>query len=330
MDIQNRVVNYYKSNPFIQKYLKGINAKTNEILLNINGKEKNVTIEELEAMKSEADLITEAPVVPDVPVMPEASVVPVDTPIVASEPVVPEAPSMSIETPIEEEIPAAVETPVEPIETNQNVSVTPQEYDISKETLNDIKILSELKNKDGLDNLLKKFAVNPSTGLIDINTAISVVTRNTMDEVEKAIKNNYVFNSDSTLYDIEGHFEGQNEPGYLSEDEQIANSFNNIKIYIDASKMYPDQVNYNEAQIATFMQTYIKKVKEELHGSQGAVPATAPKDGSESVTNTPVTPAIQENAGTANASAGFADIFVLTVIVLVYAVIIINLILKIK
>ena len=282
MDIQNRVVNYYKSNPFIQKYLKGINGKTNEILLNINGQEKSITIDELEAIKSEADLVAPTPTEPVAPVEPVS------------------------QAPVQEQ------------------------YMATKETLNDIKILTELKNKDGLDNLLKKFAVNPTTGLIDINTAISIVTRNTMDEVEKAIKNNYMFDSDSTKYDIEGHYEGQNVAGFVSEDEQIANSFNNIKIYIDASKMYPDQVNYNEAQISAFMQTYIKKVKEELHGSEGTVPAAAPKTEGEPVTNTPAQAPVQENVQPASSSAGFADIFVLTVIVLVYAVIIVNLILKIK
>lgn len=282
MDIQNRVVNYYKSNPFIQKYLKGINGKTNEILLNINGQEKSITIDELEAIKSEADLVAPTPTEPVAPVEPVS------------------------QAPVQEQ------------------------YMAPKETLNDIKILTELKNKDGLDNLLKKFAVNPTTGLIDINTAISIVTRNTMDEVEKAIKNNYMFDSDSTKYDIEGHYEGQNVAGFASEDEQIANSFNNIKIYIDASKMYPDQVNYNEAQISAFMQTYIKKVKEELHGSEGTVPAVAPKTEGEPVTNTPAQAPVQENVQPASSSAGFADIFVLTVIVLVYAVIIVNLILKIK
>jgi len=282
MDIQNRVVNYYKSNPFIQKYLKGINGKTNEILLNINGQEKSITIDELEAIKSEADLVAPTPTEPVAPVEPVS------------------------QAPVQEQ------------------------YMAPKETLNDIKILTELKNKDGLDNLLKKFAVNPTTGLIDINTAISIVTRNTMDEVEKAIKNNYMFDSDSTKYDIEGHYEGQNVAGFASEDEQIANSFNNIKIYIDASKMYPDQVNYNEAQISAFMQTYIKKVKEELHGSEGTVPAVAPKTEGEPVTNAPAQAPVQENVQPASSSAGFADIFVLTVIVLVYAVIIVNLILKIK
>lgn len=299
MDIQNRVVNYYKNNPFIQKYLKGINGKTNAILLNINGQEKSITIDELEAIKSEADLISPAPVAPVAPVEPVATVEPSQV--------------SSVNT-IE----------AEPVSTVQ------EQYVAQKETLNDIKILTELKNKDGLDNLLKKFAVNSTTGLIDINTAISIVTRNTMDEVEKAIKNNYVFNSDSTMYDIEGHFDGQNVTGFVSEDEQIANSFNNIKIYIDASKMYPDQVNYNEAQISAFMQTYIKKVKEELHGNEGTVPATQPKKDVEPVTNTPVQTPVQENIQPASSSAGFADIFVLTVIVLVYAVIIINLILKIK
>ena len=79
------------------------------------------------------------------------------------------------------------------------------------------------------------------------------------------------------------------------------------------------------------MQTYITKVKEELHGSEGSVPASEPQaPAAQEVPSIPTPPeaGIQEIQN--NASAGFADIFVLTVIVLVYAVIIINLILKIK
>ena len=76
--------------------------------------------------------------------------------------------------------------------------------------------------------------------------------------------------------------------------------------------MYPEQVNYNDNQINELYKTYFNKVNEKLHG--GVAPKVAQT-------------ANNENA-TASPSAGFADIFVLTVIVLVYAVIIVNLILK--
>ena len=72
--------------------------------------------------------------------------------------------------------------------------------------------LTELKNKEGLNNLIKKFAVNPSTGLIDINQAISKVTKNTIDEVVRAIRNNYEFDTNMSNYDIDEFLQDSNIP----------------------------------------------------------------------------------------------------------------------
>lgn len=312
MDIKTRVLNYYKNNQFIQKYIKGIDQTANEVVLEYNGQKKSVSVDLLEAISSEMDLISlfnptpaveAAPVV--TPVAPEVQPAPASTPQVnASIPV--------------------VNAEIVP-ESKEQVLLTEKE-ELNKETLNDIKILNELKNKEGLNNLIKKFAVNPSTGLIDINEAIKKVTRNTMDEVEKSIRNGYEFDTDLTKYDIDGKYNGTPVSGMSSEDEKIARAFNNIKLFIDASKMYSDQVNYTESQVSTFMKTFIDKVKEELHGSV-SVPVNTPVE-----PTTPQKPNVfkDESTGGVSSSAGFADIFVLTVIVLVYAVIIINLVMKLK
>ena len=179
MDIQSKVVNYYKNNQFIQKYLKGMDPKTNEVVLDYNGETRRINIDSLETIRSEEELnnffqgkVVAAPVepvVPEVPQMPEV-------------PVTPEVPSM----------PTLESSTITPVAKEQTMLT--DNTDLKKETLNDIKLLTELKNKEGLDNVLKKFAVNPSTGLIDINSAISTITRNTMNEVEKEIKNNYDYN----------------------------------------------------------------------------------------------------------------------------------------
>ena len=42
MDIQSKVVNYYKNNQFIQKYLKGMDPKTNEVVLDYNGETRRI------------------------------------------------------------------------------------------------------------------------------------------------------------------------------------------------------------------------------------------------------------------------------------------------
>ena len=275
MDIQNRVINYYNNNAFIQSYLKGIDTETGEIILSFNGEGKRITIDNLETIKSIEELNTYF-------------------------------------------------NPVQNTDLN-NVTVSPvttSDNTVTNESLNDMKLLIELKNKEALDNLLKKFAINPSTGLIDINVALSKVTRNTMNEVEKSIKNGYDFSLNAMDYDIEGNFIGTPAMANISEDELISKSFNNVKVYIDAAKMYPDQVNYNDAQVNTFMQTYIRKVKEELHKNDA--PVQAP------INQAPVAPQVVSEEIPASTSAGFADIFVLTIIVLVYAVIIVNLVIKLK
>ena len=361
MDIQSRVVNYYKNNQFIQKYLKGIDSKTNELVVTFNNEDRRISIDLLENIKSEDDLISAlngntinavpvaeevAPEIPEVPVMEQVAEPVVSSPEpVVSAPVMPEVPAMEPvadpvvsnpepvaapvmpEAPTMEPAPSPVvnnPTPIVP-ESREQVMLTTQE-DLSRESLNDIKILVELKNKDGLNNVLKKYAVNPSTGLIDINQAISTVTQNTMNEVIQSIKNNYEFDSNLSNYEIDGKYIGNPIIATSSEDERIVQSFGNIKLFLDASKMYPEQVNYNDEQINNFMKTYIDKVKAELSG--GAAPAV--QSNPEPVVAGPVVNNNQPNEVPVSASAGFADIFVLTVIVLVYAVIIVNLIIRLK
>lgn len=299
MDIQNRVVNFYKNNQFSHSYMLGIDPVTNNVIIGFNGKTKRVSIDVLESFKTEEDIRN---YIEDKVILKENNIS--DT-----------LPEFDLGNSVNE----VTVTPVV-----QKESVITNNYAQVKENLNDIKILNELKNKDGLDNILKKFAVNESTGLIDINKAISVVTRNTMNEVEKAIRNKYDFDTDFSNYDIDGKYIGSSNIGTSTDDEKIFSSFKNIKLYLDAAKMYPDQANYTDEQINVFMRTYISKVKEELYGNENSV-----KNEVIDSAIPPVVNSVNEDVSS-NKSAGFADIFVLTVIVLVYAVIIVNLILKLN
>ena len=279
----SRIQECLRNNRYIQKYIKGFDARTKELVLNYKQGERRITIDSLEKINSEEMLISFL-----------------------------EGKSISNESPVEN----VVEEVKQPIPAMQAELV--ESEDLSKHTLKDIKLLTELKNKNGLDNVLKEIAINPTTGLIDINYAISKVTKNTMEEVEKSINNNYEFSDDLSKFDLDGKYNGSLVEGNSTTDEKIIKSFGNIKVLLDASKMYPEQANYNDEQISAFMKTYMNKVKEVLQkdvSKANYVDTVAP---TQDINNVPV------------AKAGFADIFVLTFIVLVYAVIIVNLILKLS
>lgn len=274
MDVKTRLINYYKNNEFIQKYIKGIDSITNEIVLACNGLTKNISIDELENITNETAVIS----------------------------------FLNDNTYLREE---KVE---EPLITMVEPKVISSELD--RETLNDIKILTEIKSKSGLDNILKDFAVNESTGLIDINKAIAIVEKNTIDEVVKSIKEHSDFDLDLQNYDKAGRFIGVPTTSDRLDDDKIASSFNNIKVYLEAASMYPDQAEFTEEDINNKMKEYIDKVKAILNPVK-----EAPKQVMQSVPTEPAT---------VNQSAGFADIFVLCLIVIVYAIIIVNLILKLS
>ena len=273
MDIKTRLVSYYNSNPFIQKYIKGLNQSTGEIVLSYNGFTKNISISELENINDETAVISFLN----------------NNTFLRDEP--------------KEEPPISMAEP----------KVISSESD--KETLNDIKILTEIKSKAGLDNLLKDFAVNESTGLIDINKAIDIVEKNTIDEVVKSIREHYDFDLDLQNYDKVGKFTGTVNFSNASDDEKIASSFNNVKVYLEAANMYIDQVHFTDEDINKKMKEYIDKVKAVLNPVKEEPKKVIP------LAEDKITPTVSQNAG-------FADIFVLCLIVIVYAIIIVNLILK--
>ena len=270
MDVKNKLINYYKNNNFIQKYISGMNVNTNEIVLSYNGLTKNISIDDLEKISSEEEIVS-----------------------FLNNDIQPNEESISV---------------VEP-------KVISNELD--RETLNDIKILTEIKSKSGLDNLLKDFAINESTGLIDINKAIEIVEKNTIDEVVKSVKEHYDFDLNLENYDKTGKHIANSILSDRSDDEKIVSSFNNIKVYLEAANMYVEQAHFTEEDINKKLSEYINKVKAILYPIK-----------SEPKPNIPEVEKIEAKGAYTNQSAGFADIFVLSIIVIVYAIIIVNLVLK--
>ena len=106
-----------------------------------------------------------------------------------------------------------------------------------QKTLNDIALLTELKSKDGLDNVLKEFAIKEETGLLDFNVALNKVVGNTIREVERSISSRTDFSSDLTKYDIQGNFIGELIQADSSPDEKIMKGFQNIMKVFKKKKM---------------------------------------------------------------------------------------------
>ena len=297
MDVQARVVNYYKSNSFIKDFMKGIDAKTGEVILVYNGENRRISIDKLEKILSEGDLI---------------NYLEGNTPIMQEETKEVKAPET-----LNDSVVNNVGVSNNVVANNGVQKLVEEQKFTDQKTLNDIALLTELKSKDGLDNVLKEFAIKEETGLLDFNVALNKVVGNTIREVERSISSRTDFSSDLTKYDIQGNFIGELIQADSSPDEKIMKGFQNINVYLNASKMYPEQVNFDPQGIETFKNSYIAKVKSDLGLNAPVRAESAPKK-----------QLVLENNEVKN--AGFADVFVLTVIVLVYAAIIVNLIIKLK
>lgn len=185
MNTVDRLKKYYSdpSNSSVIGYIKGIKKDTEEIILEKDGKTEFVSMDDLE--NGNFDFTTFNLKVQNIPNS-------VDT----IETLMPEVPeTMVSNTPVENTVPQ-VEEPIEELHHEEPIS--------SKITLNDLKTLAELNNKETLDKALKEFASNPQTGEVDINRVINTIISNTVEEVAKAIVNNQVLPTELYKYDSMG------------------------------------------------------------------------------------------------------------------------------
>ncbi len=318
-EFKKRAIDFYKNNPDKQQYISGIDEKTCKVAIKTklpNGQDKieEVSIEELENGTFDWNKVmapVATPVVENIPTVEAVNPEPVQ-----SVPTVEEIPQVQPVAPV---APAPV---VEPINTNVS--------------LNDVKTLFEtsttdLNSKNTLDAVIKSFASTPD-GNVDINKAISVVTENSMNAVVLAAKENKCLPNELYKYDKQGIIiANDNNMPYTGVNPEIEKAFNNVLVYANGASLYG--ITYTSEVIDQAKQAFISNVNAKL--AQGGV-SQAPE--------TPITPdnvapaaPVQEQSKTLNLAlenneekAGFADIFILVMIVAVYAVIIANLILKIK
>lgn len=228
----------------------------------------------------------------------------------------------------EEEKIEVMEEPIEQLSVEQ--PQTQNDNLNNKMTLNDVKTLVELNNKDTLDKIVSSFSKNPD-GTPDIGGAVVQVTNNSINAAVTSIMENRPFSTELYKYDVTGKpiMKEDVSINKVSMDDAINHSFDNVLIYTDVASMYG--ITYTDEQKEMARGNYATSVKNTL--------ANLGYNYNESKIETPVseTP-IQEPekvksmtyAPVDNRKAGFADIFILSIIVLVYAAIIVNLIMKLR
>ena len=198
----------------------------------------------------------------------------------------------------------------------------PQEFII--QNLNDMYNAILAKNENAINKALSTFAVD-QTGSININSAIKTMTDNSMNNVINSIKNNTILPSDFSMYDIKGNLIVS--PNQLQGDQNLQNlidtSFRNILIYVEAAKLR--NVVFSEEQISAAKTKYETNIKDKMN-----VLGLNNSSQKQSAQVLELKPTNEISPDKDIKKAGFADILILTIIVLIYAAIIINLVSKLK
>lgn len=291
-DLQKRIFDYFDSHAFASNYTVGVNQ---EGKLVIKGIENPVDISELEKIQTEEELNH----------------------------FINNYNSNSMDV-----VQNNIEEPIKPDVVDNTTFETMSDVDLNRVTLEDIKLLVfDLKDLNGLNNTIKSFALNDA-GSVDIERALSIVMQNTMDEAVRCIMDNTSFSTNLRDYSIDGKYIGSQLKTLSNQNEILNASFENINIYIEASKLYGK--NYSIDQIRD---EYIKRVNTLLEDKKRVINNNQALDNQVN-TNNQSQNIITDNQNTIqneeNNQAGFADVFVLALIVLVYAAIIVNLVMKLS
>lgn len=184
------------------------------------------------------------------------------------------------------------------------------------------------KNEKLIDKALEEFAID-STGKININKAIKVVTDNSADNVIECVRDSKKLPTELSSYDITGKCIVEKVSEENIEPENLINSsFNNILVYVEAAKL--KNISFSDEQIKTAKDKYKTQINDKINvmGLNKTKEETKIVDFESKKQEKQM--ALQLRPDTSIRRAGFADIIILTMIVVVYAAIIINLIMKIK
>lgn len=249
------------------------------------------------------------------------------------------------ETPVVEEPEVIEEISEEPVVENQNAEIEEildenVEATITNPTLYDFNNAVQEKNIEKVDSMLATFAVNVNTGLVDVDRAVKVATSTTFNEAIKCVQNNTNFSTDLSHYDITGKsIVKQDELASPVNAQDICDkSFENILVHVRAAKL--KGVIYDEEKQAKAKVSYTTLFNDRLNvmGLNKNIEEPKKEEVVEEKEENTVQFAMQPSKKKELAlrpttdirKAGFADVFILTAIVIVYTVIIVNLIMKLS
>lgn len=212
--------------------------------------------------------------------------------------------------------------PEEEIEELNDIEIT--NTDKVPTTLKQMNECAHDKKEALIDKALATFAIDEKTGNININKAIKKITDNSVNNVVNAFKDNKNISTNLSDYDIMGNqiVESLSSEVKVNIDKMIEDSFNNIMVYVEIAKL--KNIIYNVDQIANAKNKYATSIKDKLN----VLGLNKENDSEDSNSSESVTSDIKPDNDLKK--AGFADILILTVIILIYAAIIINLIMKLK
>lgn len=296
-DVIERLKNFCLNNPELMEkgIIKGINSVDGKVVLEKNGVSKNISIDDLEQGLFDFD---------NFELKETEELNSLESMVNSNE-----------EETIEElEEPEVIETVTDTITDTNEVPTT----------LKQMMEYTHDKREDLIDKALQTFAIDEKTGNVNINKAIKIITDNSVNNVVNAVKNKKVLSSDLSDYDIMGNQVnvGADLEEKANVEKMIEDSFNNIMVYVEIAKL--KNIIYNVDQIANAKNKYATSVKDKLN----VLGLNKDDETLVQTENNNVTSDIKPDNNLKK--AGFADILILTVIILVYAVIIINLIMKLR
>lgn len=194
--------------------------------------------------------------------------------------------------------------------------------------LNDM-ILS--KNIDGINIMLLDNFKDSTTGFIDIKGAVDTIMNNCVMQAADSIKDNVKFSDNLSDYNIKGKctIEPVKTDIALDKPEILKILFRPVHVILQAAKLKGDPTYGNDEKAKELLGQFKIKVDDRLRTITPINTNVQTDDNKDSIQE------LEKEASKLVLSpprqaAGFADIFILTIIILVYAAIIINLIMKMR